>query len=283
VRFLVSRRWALFAVTVLVLAYGAYLLGQWQFARLQDREASNAQTRQNLRAEPVPVGEVLLPGRDASRRDEWRRVTATGRYQPGGTVVIRYQTRDGASGVDIVTPLRTDSGALLLVDRGWMPTDNVGADQVDAPAPPPGRVTVVGWVRSDATGESAAVDNRSARAISSTEIARTLDEPVYGGFVDLQRETPAATSPLVRAELPDLGNGPHFFYGLQWWFFGALAVFGFGYLAYDERRRQRAGTRDQGAQASRAQGASRATRRSQGPEHAPVDGQHHAGDEARSR
>ena len=25
-------------------------------------------------------------------------------------------------------------------------------------------------------------------------------------------------------ELPELDNGPHFFYGLQWWFFGLLAL-----------------------------------------------------------
>ena len=35
-----------------------------------------------------------------------------------------------------------------------------------------------------------------------------------------------------------LNNGPHFFYGLQWWFFGLLALFGFGYLAWDEWRSQ---------------------------------------------
>ena len=34
VKFMVSRRWALFAVVVVVLAYGCYLLGQWQFHRL---------------------------------------------------------------------------------------------------------------------------------------------------------------------------------------------------------------------------------------------------------
>jgi cytochrome oxidase assembly protein ShyY1 len=43
----------------------------------------------------------------------------------------------------------------------------------------------------------------------------------------------------LRAERPDLSNGPHFFYGLQWWFFAALAVFGFGYLAWDERKKLR--------------------------------------------
>jgi cytochrome oxidase assembly protein ShyY1 len=47
---------------------------------------------------------------------------------------------------------------------------------------------------------------------------------------------------VVRAELPDLGEGPHFFYGLQWWFFAALAVFGFGYLTVDEVRRTRGRT-----------------------------------------
>jgi cytochrome oxidase assembly protein ShyY1 len=80
------------------------------------------------------------------------------------------------------------------------------------------------------------VTDGSARAISSTQIARGLDAPVYGGFVDAQKETPPAATTLVHAELPDLGNGPHFFYGLQWWFFGALAIFGFFYLMYDEWR-----------------------------------------------
>jgi cytochrome oxidase assembly protein ShyY1 len=113
----------------------------------------------------------------------------------------------------------------------------VGADKVDDPPPPPGTVTVVGWVRQDATGDAATVADRSTRAVSSREIGKTLPFPVYGGFVDVQKEAPPPDQELAHAELPDLGNGPHFFYGLQWWFFGALAVFGFGYLAYDERRK----------------------------------------------
>ena len=271
--FLVSRRWALFAVTVVVLAYGCWWLGQWQFDRLQTRETTNSRTTENLRAAPAPVGEVIAVGRPASPRDEWRRVTATGTYVADRSFVIRYQTREGASGVDIVTPLRTEEGPALLVDRGWMKTGNVGADSVDAPAPSSGRVTVVGWVREDARGDAAAVADRSARAVSSVEMAKHLDTPVYGGFVDVEKETPAPRTALVRAELPDLGNGPHFFYGLQWWFFGLLAVFGFCYLAYDERRRLRAGD---GAGSSPAAA-------SEGSDHPAVDREHRAGHEAGSR
>jgi hypothetical protein len=83
------------------------------------------------------------------------------------------------------------------------------------------------------------VTDGSTRAVSSSAIAATLDQPVYGGFVDAERESPAPAEPLLHAEAPDLSNGPHFFYGLQWWFFGLLAVFGFGYLAWDERRKLR--------------------------------------------
>ena len=235
-RFLLSRRWVAFFLVVVVLAYAAWWLGRWQFHRLDDRQQDNAVVARNEKAAPAPVGEVLAPGRDVDPDDEWRTVSAQGRYLPEETVIVRYRTRDGASGVDVVVPLETREGPALLVDRGWLPTENSGAVPTGVPAPPAGEVTITGYVRVDATGSSSRVTDGSTRSISSKEIGPAIDREVYGGFVDLASEDPAPATPLVRAELPDLGNGPHFFYGLQWWFFGLLAVFGFGYLAYDEWR-----------------------------------------------
>jgi cytochrome oxidase assembly protein ShyY1 len=247
-RFLVSRRWVLFAITVALLAYAAWLLGEWQFHRLADRKASNAIVARNTAAPAAPVSDVLDPGRPAAESDEWRVVTATGTYATEDTVIVRYRTRDGASGSDVVVPLVTTEGPALLVDRGWLATDTSPTEPVEAPAPPPGEVTVTGWVRVDATGDSTAVstastgDQLSTRAISSDRIAAALDRQVYGGFVDLKSEDPPPDTQLERAELPELDNGPHFFYGLQWWFFGVLAIVGFGYLAFDEwRKRERPG------------------------------------------
>lgn len=238
--FLVSRRWAVFAVVVVLLAWVAWFLGQWQFHRLEDRQERNAIIERNESAPVAPVGEVLAPGRPVSADDQWRVVTATGTYAVEDTVVVRYRTRDGASGVDVVVPLETAEGPSLLVDRGWMATDNRGADPDEVPAPPSGEVTVTGWVRLDATGDSTEVTDQSTRAISSARIGEALDREVYGGFVDLRSEDPEPETSLEPVELPELDNGPHFFYGLQWWFFGVLALFGFGYLAYDEwRKRER--------------------------------------------
>jgi len=240
-RFLLSRRWVLFALVVGVLCYATWWLGEWQFHRLADRKDSNTVVRANEDRPAVPVGDVLAPGRGAGEDDEWRLVSATGTYDADDTVVVRYRTRDGSSGVDVVVPLVTADGTSLLVDRGWTATDNQGARPDDLPPPPEGEVSVEGWVRTDATGDSTAVDDHSTRSISSAQIGPAIGRPVFGGFVELKSEDGRPAADLDPVELPELNNGPHFFYGLQWWFFGMLAIFGFCYLAWDEWRTSRRG------------------------------------------
>lgn len=239
-RFLLSRRWILFGITVVLLTYLAWILGQWQFHRLDDRRDRNAVVERNEGVDPVPVEEVLAAGEAVAADEEWTHVRATGTYVVEETVVVRYRTRDGAPGVDLVVPLELPSGASVLVDRGWLGTDNSGSlsgtDRDALPAPPAGEVTVTGWVRRDAEGSSTQVSDQSTRSISSTEIGEALDRDVLTGFVDLAEESPEADEPLSPPPLPDLDDGPHFFYGLQWWFFGFLAVFGFCYLVFDEWR-----------------------------------------------
>jgi cytochrome oxidase assembly protein ShyY1 len=236
VRFLLTRRWLLFGLAVVVMTLGAWRLGEWQFDRLRDREQRNEWTRTNLEAEPAPVEDVLSVDDGVDPDQEWLRVRATGEYDAAATVVVRYQTRDGESGVDLVTPLVTETGTALLVNRGWVATGNTGASDTELPEPPAGEVDVVGYVRADATGRGIEVQDGSTRAISSQEIGEALEAPVYRGFVEAESESPEAAGAVERVELPDLGEGPHFFYGLQWWFFGALAVFGFAYLVRDEMR-----------------------------------------------
>lgn len=234
----------LFALVVVLLAYAAWLLGQWQFHRLDDRKASNLIIRQNEAIAPTPVEDVLAPGREVNEDDAWRVVTATGTYDAADTVVVRYRSREGTSGIDVVVPLVTADGTSLLVDRGWMASEDRGSDASDIPAPPGGVVSVTGWVRVDGSGDSTLVSDRSTRAISSEKVGEALDREVYGGFVELRSEDPEPEVALAQVELPELNNGPHFFYGLQWWFFGLLAVFGFFYLLRDEWLNGPRGERD---------------------------------------
>ena len=239
-RFLLSRRWLLFAVAVVAMAWGASRLGDWQFHRLDERRAENRLVAHNLDQPPVAIDEVMTVGSGPSDRPEWRKVVAHGTWDDAHTIVVKYQTRDAGPGVDVVTPLRTQSGPAVLVDRGWMASSNVGSRRPDLPPAQTGDVTVIGWVRVNGTGGSTDVQDLATRAVSSTAAAKVLPYPLYGGFLDLQTESPAPAKALAATEMPDdTSEGPHFFYGLQWWFFGFLAVVGFAYLAYDEWRRAR--------------------------------------------
>lgn len=272
--FLLSRRWLAFAAVVVVLAWLATALGQWQFHRLHDRKHENGVVAANLRAAPVPLADLMRLDRAPAADQEWRRVTAHGTWDAGHSIVLKYQTRDSAPGVDVVTPLVTATGAAVLVDRGGMGTGNSGATRPPMPPTSTGQVTVTGWVRRDATGGATAVSDLATRAISSVTAAKALSMPLYRGFVDLALESPAPPRRLQPVELPDdTSNGPHFFYGLQWWFFGFLAVFGFCYLAWDELRQRRARA------PRREHPVAAAPPVSERAEHAAVHGQHRAGDE----
>lgn len=269
VRFVLSRRWALFALTIVLAAWGAWALGQWQFHRLQDKRSQNHLIAANLAYLPVPVEQLLRPGQDPAPSIQWRRVTIHGEYDNARSIVLKYQTSDaGAPGVDVVTPLRTASGTAVLVNRGWLGTENSGNVRPRLPAASSGQVTITGYVRPNEPGGASDVADMSTRAISSTKIAKLVPYPLYGGFVDVAAQSPPATDGLTATDLPDdTGDGPHFFYGIQWWFFGALAIFGFFYLMYDERKRMRA--EQEGPRVTQSQTA----------QHAAVDGQHRPGDE----
>jgi cytochrome oxidase assembly protein ShyY1 len=243
-RFLLTRRWLGLIAAVLVVGAVCVLLGRWQFGRYDDRQQRNDTTRANLAATPVPVDQVLDVEEPPAESEEWRPVQATGSYDTANQVTVRYRTRDGAAGVDVVVPLLGASGTALLVDRGWVATENSGSARPDVPPPPSGTVTVTGWVRLDATGEGIQPDAGSVRAISSEAIGETLPYDVYRGYVALGEESPSVEPSPLPAEEPDLSGGPSFFYGLQWWFFAVLALAFVVYFARHEYRLGKHGGHD---------------------------------------
>lgn len=269
VRFLFTRRWLGLLLAVILVAFACVELGLWQFRRYSERHDSNESIRTNLAASPVPVDRVMSPTQPVPDSAEWTKVVATGTYDASHLVLVLYRTRDGAAGVDVVVPLVTTSGTALLVDRGWMATAANGNERPDVPPPPAGTVTVNGWVRQNASGGSVTPTNGYVRAISSDAIKATLPYPVYDGFLDRTKESPTAAGAPAPALPPDLGAGPSFFYGLQWFFFAILA-FGFWvYFAW--------------AEYTHPQSAVRLPVRSDRPRKPSVDREHHPGDIAGGR
>jgi cytochrome oxidase assembly protein ShyY1 len=252
--FVLSRRWIGFALLVVALSLLFVRLGIWQFHRLAERHASNAVIEHNLAAAPAELGRVVPPGQAVSDDLAWRRVSIAGTFDVSRQILVRYQTRDGALGVDVLTPVRLADGSAVLVDRGWLQTINSVTDRVRVPAAPVGRVTVTGWLMPDQDGsdDQLRVQSGSVRLVSSERIAPTLPYPVHDGYVSMISSEPAPTVPLRLADAPQLNSGPHFFYGLQWFFFAGLAVVGWFFFAYEEAQTRRRAEADQRAPAAQS-------------------------------
>lgn len=239
-RFLLSPRWIGFAVFVILLAAVCTRLGFWQMHKLQLRLDRNDVITTHFKDEPRSLADVLPAGTEVDKSTEWSRVTATGTYDLDHQLTVKFTTRDGAPGVDVVTPLVLADGSAVLVDRGWFETQN-NVSQPDVPKPPSGEVTVMGWLRQNNGAGSSAVKpaKGQVRAISSDALTDFLPYELSNGYLNLQKQTPAAATPLAAEPKPELGQGPHFFYALQWWFFALLAVVGYFWFARAEAKERR--------------------------------------------
>ncbi len=72
----------------------------------------------------------------------------TGTYEPTGEVLARLRSVDGNAASEVLTPVRTTDGQILLVDRGYVRPQTGETLPPIAPAPG-GVVTLVGYQLPD--------------------------------------------------------------------------------------------------------------------------------------
>ncbi|TQJ04939.1 cytochrome oxidase assembly protein ShyY1 [Amycolatopsis cihanbeyliensis] len=238
-KFLLRPSWL--ALTVLVFAFAAAcytLLAPWQFSRDAERETRNAALQASFDAQPRPLAEVLPGGATPDERTQWERVTVTGSYLPGDEVIARLRTVQGEPAFEILTPLRTTDGRVVLVDRGYVRPDE--RSRVPAYQPPPaGRVELVGRVRIDETdpqrrdafaGESTA-GRLHSYSVDARVVSRATGLDIRPGYLQLEPDQPGVLGALP---LPQLEAGPFFAYALQWIAFGTMALLGWLYFTVRE-------------------------------------------------
>jgi surfeit locus 1 family protein len=101
-------------------------LGFWQLERLAWKEDLIARVEARTRVPAVPIpAEADWPNVSASR-DEYRHVSVSGRFQHARealvyTVLSQPKGRFSGQGYWVLTPLELVSGAIVIVNRGFVP------------------------------------------------------------------------------------------------------------------------------------------------------------------
>jgi cytochrome oxidase assembly protein ShyY1 len=215
-------RWIGLAVFAITLSVAFVNLGYWQLDRLDQRRNRNESVLSHESAPVVPFETVFT--RPITDSDQWQRVTATGTFDADHQFVVRYRAHAGSTGFEVVTPLRTPFGA-VLVDRGFASRPPGQDFPKVAPLPPPGTVTVIGYVRRNeqASADAMTPVEGQMRSINSEALAGALPYPVRSGYIGAITVAPGVNTGLAPVHPPELSEGSHLSYALQWFLFAGMA------------------------------------------------------------
>jgi surfeit locus 1 family protein len=197
-------------------------LGTWQLDRDHEKSAL-AERIKSVHRDAL----IAMPAAEISAEDvQWRRVEASGRFEPKYAVLIDNRILHGAVGYHVVMPLKLGAGErYVLVNRGWV-AGTITRSQLPEIVTPSGVVTVVGL---------ATVPSRRFLELS-TQIA---EGNVWQNLV-LERyraAVPIAIQPVVIQQENDLGDGlqrvwappdvgtnTHYGYAFQWFALAAAIL-----------------------------------------------------------
>nr|WP_246101906.1 SURF1 family protein [Methylobacterium terricola] len=223
----------LFLVALSLLATALFLaLGIWQVERRAWKLDLIARVEARLSAAPVEA-----PGRAAwpaitREADEYRRVTATGRFRPDRSVRVMAVTEKGA-GSWLIEPFVTASGDTILINRGFVPPDWQAP-----PADGEGRAAVTGLLRIPEPGggflrsNDPAHDRWYSRDVAAIAGAKGLGQ-VAPYFIDADAAGNRPGGPVGGLTVVAFRNH-HLIYALTW--FGLAALTGYAaYRAWRER------------------------------------------------
>ena len=222
IRRLLTPRWIVVHLGVLALVILMTYLAFWQLSRLDQKKSFNATLTAHSNA-PVENVENIVSNDIESI--EWRRVQLSGSYMTGKIVTVINRSQNGAGGYDVLVPFRATNNETFFVNKGFM--------QLSMPLPAlrTTPLTVLGYIRdTQSRGTLGAIDSTDAavrefQRFDIPLISERLGVDTPPLFIQLRNELPAPTEQWpAPVSLPELNEGTHLSYAVQWFFFALTAL-----------------------------------------------------------
>jgi len=237
-----SRRWLLASVLVLAAAAVMIRLGIWQLDRMEWRQTFNDRVREQMNTALLELDESNL---DSDLYEmEYRQVSVTGTYLPDDEIVLRNQvwaSEFGSElGMALFTPLLIEgTNTAILIERGWIPQEDANRED-RAIYREYGIVTVTGrlrraetdfnindWLNPDPTPAPDQGRLDIWNNINLDRIAAQMETPLLLVYLHRSTESFQSSPPYTSLVSPDLSEGPHLGYAIQWFIFASILVVGY--------------------------------------------------------
>lgn len=213
---------SLVAIALIALCLWA---SHWQYARGVARHHRNFIIASHV---DQPVTTLDAIGADVASA-EWRTVSITGRFDQQHQILLRNQYSQGTYGLDLLTLFKDTGARTFWVDRGWIAPGKSATATPLLPETSASIVAITGRIRLEDSlpqGSFFAISPGSKNLISKWNAQSNTSGRTENFYVDLLTASDPAMTPSVPVELPELTDGPHMAYALQWLFFAGLVGYG---------------------------------------------------------
>lgn len=213
----------LFAALLILVCGVTVALGIWQIQRRSWKLRLIAEVNERVHAAPVDAPGPAEWSRITADRDAYRRVRVKGQFVHRRETEVFAVTGRG-QGSWLMTPLVTDQGWTVLINRGFVPEE--GAQ----PSRPAGQVTITGLLRiTEPNGAFLRSNNPGAgrwysRDVGAIARARGLHH-VAPYFIDADATGNGADYPIGGLTVISFRNA-HLSYALTWFMLAALSAWG---------------------------------------------------------
>ena len=209
----------------LLLIAGCLFASQWQFARGSTQSQTNKIIAKNLELPTLAL--AYFDNLDAVD-NQWRTVKITGNFSPTNQELVRNRYYEGKFGFEVLTLFKSTGGENFWVDRGWVAAGPNAATPPKVTPAIEGDVEITARIRSEnlsrqLQGSFFVTRVETEKPKSITKLQGVDAKPYY---VDLLPSEDGKIKPLTNIDLPELSNGPHYAYAIQWLAFAALALIG---------------------------------------------------------
>jgi len=227
---LIKPRWIALTLFLLILIYLFIRLSNWQFDRYDQRVLRNESTNVALSLAPKKIDAVS----QMSGLKQWEKIELTGIYLSDLSKLVRKQYLENNLGFWVITPFKIQNGENILVNRGWIPIGSSASSNQSIPLAPVGTVNLEGYLQP--FNESITQPKDLPLNQVNTIDYKYFESAIANNFyVQLSKSSPMDNQVAI-IPLPELSNGPHFSYAIQWILFALLLPIGWYVLLKNENK-----------------------------------------------
>ncbi len=239
-RSIFTPRWVITTLLAATAVAGMVRLGIWQLDRLEQRREFNSRVMAQIEAPELSLPAQIPDDANNLYDMEYREVSASGAYDYQNEVLLRNQAREGLPGYHLITPLRlTGSKYAILVDRGFVTLEE-GNPEARTAFTQAGPVQVSGILKRPVIPRYFGVPDPTLapgetrldawNALHVDRIEAQTGYPLLPVILLAAPDPAHPGPPYPSVEQPDLSEGPHMGYALQWFSFAGILAIGYPFF-----------------------------------------------------